>query len=183
MTAIGGSGRFEYEWKKENNSTNINSTSSVSNLDAGNYVVKVFDADARSCYVEIPFQIINKVNADINAISICEGVEGDLRVSKFSIDYSTLVGGYLNPQKYEFIWNFGAGIKSQVYIPATDVWEVEYRTGGDKTIILTVLDEKKFETQLFFDHYVGKCFENCGSSQNFQINDKSFSLEISRVIL
>ena len=29
-------------------------------------------------------------------------------------------------------------------------------------------------TSLTFTHYVGNCFENCGSSQNYQIDDKSF---------
>ena len=166
----GGTAGYTYEWTKEGDPDFLQETKTVNNLLAGHYIVKI--TDQNGCSIEKEKTVIDKVTGDIVEISICEDADGGIRTSTFSVDYPTILGGVGDPVNFKYSWHFGSDVSS--ITQSGDSYIVQYSKTGDKIITLTIEDEDKVITDLTFTHYVGNCFENCGSSKNYQIDDKSF---------
>ena len=110
---------------------------------------------------------------EIIASSLCDDVENELRTSRFSVNLETIAGGVGPVTEFTYSWKFGTSARPESTNGEGEI-KVEYDQPGDKDIILTVTDASGISSDYQFIHYAGKCFEDCGQSQNFQIDRNSF---------
>ncbi|WP_035716625.1 LamG-like jellyroll fold domain-containing protein, partial [Christiangramia echinicola] len=172
----GGTPGYTYEWRKLDDNNNPGSevlanTKSINNIPAGNYQVTV--TDKNGCKATTSKEVIDKVFVEIIASSLCDDVENELRTSRFSVNLETIAGGVGPVTEFTYSWKFGTSARPESTSGEGEI-KVEYDQPGDKDIILTVTDASGISSDYQFIHYAGKCFEDCGQSQNFQIDRNSF---------
>ncbi len=166
----GGTPGYTYEWRRKGGNTILQTTKTATNLLAGIYEITV--KDRNGCALKQEVTIIDKVRASIISASECLSVHDMIRTSFFRVDMDSIAGGVGSKENFVYEWNFGTGAS-----PATATgkgeFEVSYSTSGDKDVTLKVTDEANVTSQYIFPHYVGGCFEGCGTTSNFQIDNNN----------
>lgn len=158
----GGSPNYTFSWSHSTSETG----QTARNLPAGRYTVKVTDANGCTDTEEV--LIVDSLDAEIIATSICKDSKNLIRTSTFEIDGGTAVGG---TPKYTYEWTFG-----EYATPSTATGPgphtVTYSVIGDKTVSVTITDEtskitggKNLSLTKSIIQYVGGCFaDDCGSN-------------------
>ena len=177
----GGTAPYSYEWKLiGNGNTVIARTKNINNMLAGDYEVSV--TDANGCIEVITVSIIDAIFAEILPKSICEGDMDATRVSYYSVDGGTALGG---TGGYTYEWNFGADAQSDENGTSTATttngakeYRVNYPTQGVRDITLTVTDDSGESEVFTMEQYIGQCYrDNCGSNDidvsDFYIGDEN----------
>ncbi|WPY98028.1 LamG-like jellyroll fold domain-containing protein [Christiangramia sp. OXR-203] len=164
----GGTSGYTFKWFKAGTAAVIQTTRTAGNLKAGDYVVEV--TDQNGCIESQDVTILDRINAEIDPRSICEGGAGDIRTSYYTVLDGSATGG-VGP--YTYNWNFGNGA-SPVNATTTDgnkEYRVKYNSEGVKEIRLTVTDSRG-ESELFIiEQFIGQCFANNCGSNDLRIDD------------
>ncbi len=154
----GGTPNYTFEWTGgPTGGTYTGQT--AKDLAAGTYTVTV--TDANGCIATESVVIVDSIEGNILPTSVCENTEDLIRVSTFSVEGGTAIGG---SGIYEYSWDFGDGQGLRENI-GPGPHRVEYNEIGDKQIKLVIKDSDGRHFEQTIIQYVGGCFsDDCGSS-------------------
>ena len=157
----GGSPNYSFSWSHSTSETG----QTARNLPAGTYSVTVTDANGCTATKEV--LIVDSLDAEIIATSICTDANNLIRTSTFSLSGGSAKGGTPN---YSYVWNFGEHASPQT-ATGPGPHTVNYSVIGDKAISVTVTDQSSHITGQNLSltkniiQYVGGCFaDDCGSN-------------------
>lgn len=173
VEAYGGNGMYTYEWI-DSGGNMVNDTKSASNLLAGIYELIV--TDGQGCTFREYVEIIDIISADITTQSACVNENDTIRTSYIEADPDNVLGGKGNSITFDYEWTFGEGASLPDGTTGYGPHTVTYDTTGDKTITLKVTDNEGVSRTFSTQHYVGACFEECDTANNFSAHDNSFYL-------
>ena len=167
----GGDGAYKFLWENSAG-TVIGNTKSISGLMAGTYRVTVTDGNL--CTGTQQIEVFDQITTQISAISLCENTTDSIRTSTFAVDLDKTMGGDGESYKFTYEWDFGEGASLPAGTTGMGPYKVNYASTGDKVITLTITDLSGVKFVYTSNHYVGGCFEECDSANNFSGHKDSF---------